>query len=187
MKHRFGLRHYYAKPDRSLTLLVQFFIFMLITYASIEYTLYKKDQRDYLSQQSGISIMSIFGFRILFAATMLFWFLVWQSKPGYIERDPKMDFATLMSTFCARGLCPFCKVINTPRSFHCQVCNKCVERFDHHCPWINNCVGQNNYVRFYIYIILQALYLLSIIITLVSGKQLIHHFTMKHVQSFLPL
>ena len=49
-------------------------------------------------------------------------------------------------------LCPECMIIKTPRSRHCSVCNKCVERYDHHCPWINNCVGINNHRNFMIFI-----------------------------------
>ena len=45
-------------------------------------------------------------------------------------------------------LCPDCLVIRTPRSRHCSVCNQCVERYDHHCPWINNCVGAKNHSFF---------------------------------------
>lgn len=49
-------------------------------------------------------------------------------------------------------LCPECLIIKTPRSRHCSVCNRCVERYDHHCPWINNCVGINNHRNFMVFL-----------------------------------
>lgn len=33
-------------------------------------------------------------------------------------------------------------------SKHCQVCQKCVIGFDHHCLWLNCCIGSRNYTQF---------------------------------------
>ena len=56
-------------------------------------------------------------------------------------------------------LCPDCKTIRTSRSRHCMICKHCVERFDHHCPWINNCVGVRNHNYFLMYVLFETLLL----------------------------
>lgn len=50
------------------------------------------------------------------------------------------------------GECSKCKLPKIPRSKHCSICDICVDKFDHHCVWINQCVGANNYRYFLLFI-----------------------------------
>ena len=73
--------------------------------------------------------------------------------PGNLKPLDNYAFLELLHDINPVDLCPECKVIRTARSRHCAICNQCVERFDHHCPWINNCVGIKNHNAFLMFLV----------------------------------
>ncbi|KAK4438041.1 putative protein S-acyltransferase 23 [Sesamum alatum] len=89
--------------------------------------------------------------------------------PGYIKtrkdnhpdtEDPLLNI-DLNSNSIWNGnwsqLCPTCKIIRPVRSKHCAICKRCVEQFDHHCPWISNCVGKRNKRDFVVFLFMGTL------------------------------
>ena len=48
--------------------------------------------------------------------------------------------------------CRTCRVWRPPRAAHCRECGWCVERFDHHCGALGNCIGRGNHAWFVVFL-----------------------------------
>ncbi|XP_019729049.1 palmitoyltransferase ZDHHC23-A [Hippocampus comes] len=70
--------------------------------------------------------------------------------------------------------CPVCKIARPPRAGHCGTCGVCVQRLDHHCVWINSCVGQGNHRSFLLTLcvfLLTSLYGITLVLRSLCPQQ----------------
>ena len=94
-------------------------------------------------------------YTILFFALYSF-YLCSVSNPGIIKPNnlsslkKKYPYDFLFNT--EEKFCKKCNMDKINRSKHCIICDKCIEKFDHHCVWINNCVGGKNLKYFYYFL-----------------------------------
>ena len=76
------------------------------------------------------------------------------SNPGRIENKEYKDILDIVESGQeAEEFCPLCLVKSKFRSKHCLICQICVDEFDHHCFWVGNCIGKDNYTLFFIFLI----------------------------------
>ena len=136
----------------------------------------------YLKDEITVFIPIIIG--ILYLITFVYLIIATFSDPGIIRRfnlvddDKNKDYINNNIIKIQRNeakifqlgyihnykYCPSCGIIRPNRSTHCCDCNNCVERLDHHCPWIGNCAGKRNYIYFFIFLILLNILTILIII-----------------------
>lgn len=57
-------------------------------------------------------------------------------------------------------LCSICSLnhYSNSNTQHCFECGVCIERYDHHCPWIGKCVGKGNSLLFQVFLIILLVY-----------------------------
>ncbi|UJR35512.1 hypothetical protein I4U23_028266 [Adineta vaga] len=90
----------------------------------------------------------------LLVNTVRHYYLAISKSPGFVS-DLKKDLSSVDESKYTK--CLKCNITRPPRAHHCKICDKCVLRFDHHCPWINNCVGYRNHVHFFLFCIYMAM------------------------------
>ncbi|KAM7354159.1 DNZDHHC/NEW1 zinc finger protein 11 [Cochliomyia hominivorax] len=99
------------------------------------------------------------------------------SDPGTVPLPAnRLDFSDLHTVGKNNGtgnghnewtVCTRCETYRPPRAHHCRICKRCIRRMDHHCPWINNCVGERNqkfFLQFLVYVGMLALYSIALVV-----------------------
>ncbi|XP_077985052.1 palmitoyltransferase ZDHHC3-like [Glandiceps talaboti] len=64
-------------------------------------------------------------------------------------------------------VCQRCETYRPPRAHHCRICRRCIRKMDHHCPWINNCVGEFNqkyFIQFLFYVGVCSVYAVVLVV-----------------------
>ena len=114
----------------------------------------------YLRPQLGDVLSGIivaFGLFLLFNILFNYWCCV-LTRPGapadqlppFEDLEAGTDFSDYSEGW---RTCRKCKSGKPPRTHHCSVCRRCVMKMDHHCPWVNNCVGFYNYKFFCLFLV----------------------------------
>lgn len=77
------------------------------------------------------------------------------------------------NTMASAKVCGKCLRHKPDRVHHCSRCNACVDRMDHHCNWVDNCVGQGNYADFLLLVVelslMAALFACACLVRVVGG------------------
>ncbi|CAL1389162.1 unnamed protein product [Linum trigynum] len=163
----FGGRLIFGPDARSLALTM-----LLIGAPAVVFCIFVgRKLMDDFPHHSGISILAIVSF--LTALDLVFLLLTSGRDPGIIPRNshppepegneglarltppfrlPRTRDVLVNGIVVKTKYCDTCMLYRPPRCSHCSICNNCVQRFDHHCPWVGQCIGLRNYRFFYMFV-----------------------------------
>lgn len=109
-----------------------------------------------------VSVAATLGYVCTSAALWWGFLRSWRADPGVVRASRADRLRTIVALaeaesaaagFDPTRFCSACLVRRPLRSKHCSVCNRCVARFDHHCPWVGNCIGEKNHRHFVVFLV----------------------------------
>ena len=110
---------------------------------------------------------------ILFIIDLALFLILIFIDPGYIKNDQLINenysqidinnndyplMKLIEKNIDIRNYCPKCYIQESDNIKHCIICDKCVEDFEHHCFWLNKCIGKKNKIFYLLFIIFSFIY-----------------------------
>ena len=137
-------------------------------------------------------IACYFFIHIMCASTVIFLLLTALTDPGIVTIDkmneminntellnkqPELlescshedvDYSDIAAA-CNLPYCDECRIIQPPNwdIRHCYDCGVCIERLDHHCPWMGKCIGKKNMVWFILFNISWMVYTCELLLLVI--------------------
>ncbi|ODQ78686.1 hypothetical protein BABINDRAFT_162389 [Babjeviella inositovora NRRL Y-12698] len=140
------IRTFY-KYSLKLSLLIPFFYLAILT---TSLTIFFRDTYPFLpADQWGIRwflvwTIIVVNYAVTFAAVFVRPVRVTQGNVAAMH----VKFPPNQLIFFPDAVCSTCMLAKPARSKHCSLCGGCFAFYDHHCIWLNNCVGLGNYKWF---------------------------------------
>lgn len=108
------------------------------------------------------SRIHVYGGYVGVALAQYSFYLACSEGPGRVTKENLRCYAhqPYDGLLFTSGLyCTTCKVEKPARSKHCAMCGFCVPLFDHHCIWLNQCVGERNFRYFLSFLAVNSAFL----------------------------
>ena len=99
---------------------------------------------------------------IVFILALIF-YIILSAKDSGIKLSKEPQNKLIVQGDTGKFWCYLCEEVREKGTKHCYSCCKCVPDFDHHCPFLNTCIGGKNYSIFIVFAaLLEILCLLQV-------------------------